>query len=430
MLGTHLDPNLEKSFEMASRLTKDLEEYAKISPNVIGKDYFRVALNNASSVHKQALAQEQSNVRSMLQDDSVSLIQFSDRLVADREHNVYTPEEESALLDAKKKVWGERDIKQTIAQMVAEGNFYGLQGFNLEGRGSQIATIAKAHLNTWFSNSVETRGVEGALADVLEYNKQLESNGIRIGSLEVVDHFLNMPLTDSFINPEDVTSFLNVFQLANESGYFIDKKVTKAWPTLKVLQNMGVSNIAGKWQDAKLSSKRPSDQEITSAVMYIIDNDDTFSENLASENRVSLRNTLWEPIKLMLQIGVDPKELARDWEGVIDATYIRADLAWGGSSEVLIPKTSGVSTEDAYTDLFDTLNTALQEEEVALDPTSKAKLLELVPLDPLKPEGDWVAWMGTGKSGDSIEPYRFSYKFIADVAKTNSVEGALSLQAE
>ena len=398
--------DVPKTKENADLYMTRLEEFAKASPKIVGKAYYNDAVIFGNSLRTAVDRTDQSAYAAMLQDDTVSLAEYKTRSQEMLSRNLITEEELSNNVFQKNQKLVSSKVKPQIATMVQNMDFDGLTEMAKNGHGGTISTIVSDTLNLTFSNLSESRSPIEAAAQTLGVFKNFKDNGFDIGAIEGVDSILKSHAENRIQTADDVTNFVATYELASQSGY--RKGITSAmsadYTVLKAFAQMGVPDIANKFNNYKLNPQPVKNADIDESLLGLFNNVGRtytgWDDDLGSRNITQLSNVFRPIVRAGLKAGIDPEDMLEDWTAILEQHYIRPDPGFF-TSEVLVPVTPDVNTEKQYKDAFD-----------AVDNFYDGDISYFAPQQFDKPMGQWLAWDNNGNY------YTISYERVKTAAQT------------
>lgn len=405
MRGAFNNPNIPRTAENAELYMEHVNAFTEMSPTIIGKPYYNDAISFGNTLKNAADNQDKSNMQAMLVDDTVTTAQFEASTADLVSRGLLSEEQASSFNFRKKEQIRERTVKPQIANLLQTNNFEEIKGLVLDGKvaNSTVETMMKNSIAFSHTSILESQGVVAANQFVLDEYAKYKENGFTLTNLPEIDNILKAPSSGALESNEDVANFLDTFRLSQKAGYRPSNsgRVAEDYSILSVWAKNGVPDIADKWKTYKQDPIRVADKDVDVALNKVMGTNKTFGEDLNPRNVRQLRDTFRPALKALIRAGVDPDDVTEEWGAIIDMSYIRPDPSWGGASEVLIPISYAVQTEDQYNRVFEAVNKQ-----------ADGGLRYLAPQYMDKPSG---SWMGFDKDG---VPYTFPYEAIEEAART------------
>lgn len=405
MRGMFNDPNTPRTAETANLYMQRVQDFVKTSPNLIGTPAYNDAIIFGNTLKNAADNTDMASMQAQLVDDTVSPAAFKSTLSDLQSRNLLTEEQVSSLAFRKKENVTARNVTPSIANMVQTNDYEGLKQMYKDGHGGTVDKVIRDSMSITFSQVRDQYGTVPAATNALQQFQKYSEAGLTLGNIDFINEQLKMPQT-GFTAEQDVRDFLEVYRTAAENGYRagMSPTVTQNYTILSTWAEMGMPDMVTKWNTYKSGQLgiRVADSDVEEAFQTILDSDDTFSENLANRNLRAMSDVFKPAIRAALKAGIDIEDLKGDWEPIVDATYLRPDPSWGGSSEVLIRTSDIVPDENAYLRAYKIFEAL---------PDVKAGVTYFAPREPNKPTGDWVLW---DKNGDF---YVFPSDIVKDAAR-------------
>lgn len=390
---------MPKTWENAQAFRNNLMSFAEADPNVKGKQPLKVALNSVVAFENAASVEDNQRLNALVQNDDATMAQVVELGEQLLERGAISQEVYDANVFAKRVKNEVRNITNDVVALYNADNVDGLVDFVRNGRAATVQKVVTSNLQTELADQVEKVGATEAINNVLKKAKSFQDQGIPVGNLDTIDTILGYSKNGNIITNEDALLFTTVMASAIENDYQ-NATVRSAMPNYMVLrawQRLGVQDVANRFQTYLTSDVRVQESQVKEVLDQIVDNV-SWAENLQEENYNQFRAALAPAIKAGIKAGISPETMEDDWDDVLFSQYFEADLEWGTSSRLLIPKVGGINSEDIYKGVVNYFG----EDATVL------------PADILNPTGEWVVY----KDGEL--PKSYSYEFVDFVARTGT----------
>ena len=395
LYGVFNDPNMEVNRDNYKTYMQRVDDYTKLAPNALGSEAYKKAISFGLTLKNRIEAQELTDIQAMLLDPSVPQKEFETETLRIQELGTISPEQMSSFNSRKAIVRNQTAQREIIAPLIQAKDYDGLVNGVKAGEysGSMVRSSVKDTLEFAFAQIQETTNKPTMAAlSVLQDYKTFKEKGIAPTKVDAIDNILKMPSSGTVMTNEDIVNFLHVKEAAREANYVSSnsQKVNTDYLILKGYASMGIPDMAQKFNTYKNSPISVKEADIDKALYEGIDAKPTWSENLNPENITSLRGMLRPAVKSLMKAGVDPSDVRNELDDFINQSFINADPKFGSDSEVLIPITNGVRTEDDYNRAYRAIDDAMRNDP-DIPEANRGQLQYLGPKQMADPYSDWIA---------------------------------------
>lgn len=395
MYGVFNDPNMEVSRANYATYMKRLDDYTKLAPNSIGSEAYKKAVTFGRTLRDRIERQEMTDLQAMLVDSAVPQSEFEVASLELKELGTISDEQMSSFNSRKAIIRNETAQREVIAPLISSKDYDGLVAGVKAGEysGSMVRSSVKDTLEFAFAQIQETSGSPTMAAlSVLKDYKGFREKGLAPSKLPAIDAILKMPSSGTVMTNEDIVNFLHVKEATREAGYVSanSQKVNNDYLVLKGYEAMGIPDMADKFNTYKNSPVSVKEADVDKALYEGIDAKPNFSENLNPRNITSLRAMLRPTVKSLMRAGVDISDVKKELGDFTEEAFINADPKFGNDSEVLIPITNGVRTEDDYNRAYSAIDYAMRNDP-DIPAKDRGQLQYLGPKYMSDPESEWIA---------------------------------------
>lgn len=390
---------MPKTWENAQAFRNNLMSFVDADPNVKRKQPLKVALNSVIAFETAANTEDNQRLNALVQNDDATMaevVELGEQLL---ERGAIPQEAYDTAVFTKRIKNETRNVSNDVVALYNSDNVDGLVDYVRNGKATTVQRVVTNNLQVELADQVEKVGATEAINNVLKKTKSFQDQGIPVGNLDTIDTILGYSKNGNIVTDEDALLFTTVMASAIQNDYQ-NATVRQAMPNYMILrgwQKLGVQDVANRFQTYLTSNVPVQEADVKTVLDQIVDNV-AWAENLQDENYIQFRAALSPAIRAGIKAGISPEAMEDDWDDALFSQYFEADLSFGSSSRLLIPKIGGLTNEDVYEGVVEFFGSGAS----------------VLPADILNPTGEWIV----RKEGEL--PKSYSYEFIDFVAKTGT----------
>lgn len=373
--------NQPRTYENGKNFQDQLAKVAEADPRVKGTDTYKAAMTSARAFVNQALTKESESLMAMISNDNVPFSQVVGAAARLTTRGGITAAQAENYKFLKQTRMNDRTIKAEVVDYYQSGDTQQLKELVARGKGSMVSSIVADNLNLELAAISETKGVEYATAATIKKWKQLNDAGVTVGDVELIDSILDGPYNNGIKTPEDVTQFVNTMKNAAINGYTSTavRRNMEDYMVLAAWQRMGVEDVVGAYRQYKTAPKtyeRSKMNKMVDEIFNDIVDNEYWAENLDGRNHVQMRSALEPAIRAGLKAGIDPDDMADDWDTALHGQFYEADIGFGANGRVMLPSYGSIKGESNYKTITQAFG----------------KNSHVQPADVLNPAGKWIIY--------------------------------------
>ena len=411
LAAQYVIPGQRPTMDQVTQLQTQMADLVKADPHIVNTQGYLQMQGMAADMQQTVYNNQLTDNQSMFNDPTVSNAVFEKSTRALEAMGLYSPEEANSLIANKVEHNATENQRITVANAMRTNDVTSLVdgvkngSLNLSTVQTSVGDNLEIRYNGILANNP---GQEAAVAaQVLTDYAQFDKNGVAPSKLPFIDNILKSTRSGELLSDQQIDTFLSVYESSKATGYggINDSKIVTDYLALRWMRDNGIFNAGERLQNARLNPVKVNDSDLNKAFLGAIDSTGGFwTEGLNPSNINSLRGTLLPVIETLINSGVKVSEVQTLVNDSMSANYINADPTIGASSEVWIPRTPDLQSDNAYNMAF----TGVSE---FIKATTNNSLIYLGPRNMSDPTGMWMAVDSTGYS------YEVRYDKLIETSK-------------